>query len=176
MNETIPAANANPKNSALAIWSLVLGVLSLVCLSIFSAVPAVICGHLAYSRIRRSGGALTGDGLAIAGLVTGYIGIAFALFLIPMMAAIAIPNFVKARDTAQRNVCINNLRRLDSVKHSWALENSKADGVLPDPAELSEYLINGIQGLKCPKGGSYEINAVGEPPTCSIPGHELPDN
>ncbi len=176
MNETTPAANANPKNSALAIWSLVLGVLSLVCLSILSAVPAVICGHLAYSRIRRSGGALTGDGLAIAGLVTGYIGIAFALFLIPMMAAIAIPNFVKARDTAQRNACISNLRQLDAAKQQWALEYNQADYAMPAPADLDKYLRVGFHGLQCPKGGSYEINAVGEPPTCSIPGHELPDN
>lgn len=173
MNETLPAANANPKSSALAIWSLVLGVLSLVCFSIFSAVPAVICGHLAYSRIRRSSGALTGDGLAIAGLVTGYIGIAFSLFLIPMMAAIAIPNFVKARDTAQRNACVNNLRQVDSAKQQWALEHDKADDAMPSPADLDKYLRVGFHGLQCPKGGSYEINVVGEPPTCSIPGHEL---
>lgn len=175
MNETIPAANANPKNSALAIWSLVLGVLSLVCFSIFSAVPAVICGHLAYSRIRRSGGTLAGDGLAIAGLVTGYIGIAFSLFLIPMMAAIAIPNFVKARDTAQRNACINNLRQIDSAKQQWALEQDKPDDAVPAPRDLDNYVHNGFHDLKCPKGGSYDIKSVGELPTCSIPGHELQD-
>lgn len=175
MNETTPAVNANPKNSALAIWSLVLGVLSLVCLSIFSAVPAVICGHLAYSRIRRSGGMLTGDGLAIAGLVTGYIGIAFALFLIPMMAAIAIPNFVKARDTAQRNACISNLVQIDCAKQQWALEQNEDEDAVPVPSDLDKYLLRGFQGVQCLKGGSYEINAVGELPTCSIPGHELAD-
>jgi competence protein ComGC len=176
MNKTTPAANVSERNSALAVWSLWLGVLNLVCFSIFSAVPAVICGHLARSRIRRSGGVLRGDGLAITGLVTGYIGIAFALFLIPMMAAIAIPNFVKAWDTAQRNACVNQLRQLDSAKQSWALEHNRADDAMPVPADLDKYLRVGFHGLQCPKGGSYEINSVGEPPTCSIPGHELPDN
>ena len=103
MNETIPPLPGNapqPKNSALAIWSLVLGILSLTCFSIFSAIPGVICGHKALSKIKQSGGALTGQGLAIAGLVTGYLGILWAVIFIPMMLAIAIPNFVKARDVA----------------------------------------------------------------------------
>src|SRR5437016_4388845 len=97
-----------PKNSGLAIASLVLGILSLTCFYLFSGIPAVICGHMAHSRIRRSGGALEGGGLALAGLITGYIGIALSIVIIPLMAAIAIPNFVKARTTAQMNGCINN--------------------------------------------------------------------
>jgi hypothetical protein len=71
-----PFANPNPpQTSGLAVWSLVLGILSLPCLSIFSAIPAVICGHKALSRINYSRGSLSGKGLAIAGLVTGYVGI-----------------------------------------------------------------------------------------------------
>jgi len=79
MSGTIPPHLENsthPKTSALAIWSLVLGILSLVCFTIFTAIPGVICGHKALSRIKRSNGTLTGQGLAIAGLVTGYMGIA----------------------------------------------------------------------------------------------------
>lgn len=175
MHETpfLPTA-VQPKNSSLAIWSLVLGILSLTCFSILSAVPAVVCGHMAYSRIKRSAGALTGQGLAIGGLVTGYIGIAWAIVFIPMMAAIAIPNFVKARDTAQRNACINNLRQIDGAKHGWALEQKKVEGDLVAVADISVYLSPG--SLLCPKGGSYQINPVGQSPTCSIPGHELPAN
>src|SRR5258706_66510 len=79
----------------------------------FAAIPGVICGHKALSRIKYSGGGISGQGLAIAGLVTGYLGIAWAIIFIPMMMAIAIPNFVKARDTAIKNSCINNLRQID---------------------------------------------------------------
>ena len=57
MNETIPPSlgnEAQPKTSGLAIWSLVLGILSLACFTIFAAIPGVICGHKALSKIKRS--------------------------------------------------------------------------------------------------------------------------
>jgi hypothetical protein len=161
-----------PKTSAGAIWSLVLGILGLVCFSILTAIPAVICGHVAYSRIKRSGGVLEGKGLAIAGLITGYLGIAWAIVFIPLMAAIAIPNFVKARETAQRNACISNLRQIEAAKEMWSVEKGKSDDAVPTPADLSQYL-PGFANLRCLKGGTYNINAVGQLPTCSVPSHEL---
>lgn len=163
---------SQPKTSALAIWSLVLGILSLVCFTIFAAIPGVICGHKALGKIKRSNGMLTGQGLAIAGLVTGYLGIAWAVIMIPLMMAIAIPNFVKARDTAQMNACINNLRQIDAAKQQWALDNNKKSTDTPPQNDLAHYLKNG-QFPVCPKGGVYSIGPVGEPPTCSIPGHQL---
>ena len=175
MNETIPplpGTAPQPKNSALAIWSLILGILSLTCFSIFSAIPGVICGHKALSRIKQSGGALTGQGLAIAGLVTGYLGIVWAVICIPLMLAIAIPNFVKARDTAMQNACINNLRQIDAAKQQWALQNSKSAGDVPTEADLKPFLKDGVFPV-CPSGGTYTIGAVSNSPTCSIPGHQL---
>jgi len=176
MNETIPPISGNPsqpRTSGLAIWSLVLGILSLTCFSILSAIPGVICGHKALSKIKLSGGALTGQGLAIAGLVTGYLGILWAVIFIPMMMAIAIPNFVKARDTAMMNACINNLRMIDAAKNEWALENNKQASDTPTRADVAHYLKNG-QFPVCPAGGIYTIGAVSNAPTCSIPGHTLP--
>ena len=160
---------------SLAIWSLVLGILSLMCFSIFTAIPAVICGHMAWSRIKQSSGALAGQGLAIAGLVTGYLGIAFALLMIPIMMAIAIPNFVHAREAAQANACINNLRMIEGAKNEWALENNKKAGDMPTQADLTHFLKNG-QFPTCPVGGTYTVGSVGELPTCSKPGHRLPEN
>src|SRR5579859_3361553 len=178
MNETIPPlpGNAPPtKNSALAIWSLVLGILSLACFSIFSAIPGVICGHKALSKIKQSGGALTGQGMAIAGLVTGYLGILWAVIFIPMMLAIAIPNFVKARDVAIQNACINNLRQIDAAKQQWALENGKNPGDVPTAEDLKPFFKNGIFPT-CPARGTYTIGAVSNAPTCSIPGHKMTDD
>ena len=177
MNETIPPpleTSAQPKTSALAIWSLVLGILSLMCFTIFTGIPGVICGHKALSRIKKSGGALTGQGLAIAGLVTGYLGIAWAIFVIPLMLAIAIPNFVKARDTAMQNACINNLRQIDAAKQQWALENNKKSDDVPVAQDLNPYIKGGFASLHCPAGGSYTIGPVNQEPVCSIPKHELP--
>ncbi len=178
MSETIPPPLGNvsqPKTSALAIWSLVLGILSLACFSIFAAIPGVICGHKALSRIKYSGGGISGQGLAIAGLVTGYLGIAWAIIFIPLMMAIAIPNFVKARDVSMQNACINNLRQIDAAKQQWALENGKKESDTPTKEDLKPYLGRGAGEFpKCPAGGVYTIGVLTNPPTCSIPSHKLP--
>ena len=141
MNETLPPPLANsPKNCGLAIWSIMLGVLSLICLPAWSlvlgvftlpcfylltAIPAVICGHMAMSRIKRAGGALCGNGLAIAGLVAGYLGTALSLVILPVLLATVIPNFAKARNVAMMNACNNHLRQIDGATQCWALENKK---------------------------------------------------
>lgn len=158
----------------MAITSLVLGILSLTCFWLLSAIPAVVCGHVAYSRIRRSAGALTGEGLALGGMITGYISIAFSIVILPLLLAIAIPNFVKARDMAQTNVCIENLRRIEGAKEMWALENKKTTTDIPTGHDLEKYMKVSFAGLKCPAGGVYSVKAVGDQPTCSIAHHELP--
>jgi len=194
MNETIPPISGNPpqpKTSALALWSLVLGILGLVlllvCIGPLFAIPGVICGHMAYSRIKHSSGALAGQGMALAGLITGYVSIGLSVFLLPMMLAIAIPNFVQARKTAQMNACINNLRQIDAAKQEWALENGKKGDAVPTVQDLTPYLRNGVYTIPnrtpytngsgifptCPAGGIYTIGAVSNAPTCSIPGHKF---
>jgi len=181
MNETTPppfGAAPQPKTSALAIWGLVLGILALLflllCLSPLFAIPGVICAHMAHARIKRSGGALGGQGIALAGLITNYVSIGLSVFLLPLMMAIAIPNFVKARQTSQMNACINNLRMIDAAKNQWALENNKKVGDTPTENDLLPYFKN-HQMPQCPAGGIYTIGAVGSNPTCSISGHKLPD-
>ena len=180
MNEAppVPTIPAEPKNCSLAVWSLVLGilaiVLSVVCIGPLLGIPAVICGHMAYSRIKRSAGALAGGGLALGGLITGYLSIALIpVIVIGMLAAIAIPNFVKARSTAQKYGCISNLLQIDGAKQEWAVENKKQTTDTPTAQELEKYLRRSLTTLKCPAGGVYTINAAGEKPTCSIPQHEL---
>jgi DNA-directed RNA polymerase subunit RPC12/RpoP len=61
--------------SAAAVWSFVLSLLSIFCLGMLTGIPAIICGHVAVSNINRSRGTLTGKGLAIAGLVIGYLSV-----------------------------------------------------------------------------------------------------
>jgi Domain of unknown function (DUF4190) len=80
---------------------LILGILSFVCCGFFTAIPAIICGHMGRSAIQKSGGKLGGMGMATAGLVLGYVALALNLILIP---AIAIPALIKARDDARARV------------------------------------------------------------------------
>jgi hypothetical protein len=179
MNEPspVPEIPAQPKNCPLAIWSLVCGILAVVlsvaCIGPLFSIPAVICGHMAYSRIKRSAGMLTGDGLALGGLITGYLGIVL-IPIIGIMAAVAIPNFVKARTTAQMHACEANLLQIDGAKQIWAVENKKQTTDTPTEKELEVYLKTPLSNLKCPAGGVYTINPAGEKPTCSIPNHQLP--
>ena len=96
-----------------------------------------------------------------------------AVVPIGMLSAIAIPNFIKARQATQKNACINNLRQIDGAKQQWALENKKSENDTPSREDLLPYLKK-QQFPTCPTGGSYTINRVGDPPECSQPGHELP--
>jgi competence protein ComGC len=93
-----------------------------------------------------------------------------------LLAAIAVPNFIKARDTAQKNRCINNLRQIDAAKQQWALEKNKTASDVPTWEDLQPYLGKSKVPLHCPKGGEYTIGAVNQQPTCSIAEHVLPSN
>jgi hypothetical protein len=73
------------RTAPIAVWSLVLAVLSFLCGWLFTAIPAVICGHIAWSKIPKSGGALRGKGIAAAGLVLGYIGLVLGILAIPLL-------------------------------------------------------------------------------------------
>lgn len=103
---------------------------------------------------------------------------AATVFPAGILAGIAVPNFVKARETAQKNACMNNLRLIDGAKQSWALENNKKATDVPTWDDIQPYL--GMGKLKskprCPSGGEYTIGPVGELPRCSIPGHALPQS
>ena len=92
--------------------------------------------------------------------------------IIGLLAAIAIPNFVKARTTAQTNACINNLRQIDGAKEQWALEKKKNDLDACTSADVAPY-IKGNAMPKCPASGAYAVNAIGTNPTCDKPLHTL---
>src|SRR6266576_2032879 len=86
--------------------------------------------------------------------------------IIGLLAAIAIPNFVRARKTAQMNSCINNLRLIDSAKQQLALENPAAAAAI-DMAAITPYLGRGANGTApaCPvtptdAGASYTVGAT----------------
>jgi prepilin-type N-terminal cleavage/methylation domain-containing protein len=96
--------------------------------------------------------------------------------IIGLLAAIAIPNFVRARGTSQTNACINNLRIIDSAKQQWATEQGKQATDTPAGSDIQPYMGHGNNGElpSCPNDGtqtfttSYSPNAVGVKPVCII--------
>jgi prepilin-type N-terminal cleavage/methylation domain-containing protein len=92
--------------------------------------------------------------------------------IIGLLAAIAIPNFVKARATSQQNACINNMRQITAAVNEWALETGQTTGNTVTMAELTPYIQLNSNGSipPCPAGGNYTLAAVGNLPqvTCSL--------
>jgi chromosome segregation ATPase len=79
----------------------------------------------------------------------------------------------QAQAQAQTDACINNLRLIDSAKQQWALENKKPAGAIPAVSDLAPYFPSNSIPV-CPAGGTYSINEIGAPPSCTVPGHILP--
>jgi hypothetical protein len=100
---------------------------------------------------------------------------------IGILAAVGLPNFIKARSTSAANACINNLRQIDAAANQFALEkNLKTGDKINFPDDLTPYIKLNSQGKipPCPQGGTYSIKRVGDTPTCSLgtvdPAHALP--
>jgi prepilin-type N-terminal cleavage/methylation domain-containing protein len=99
--------------------------------------------------------------------------------IIGLLAAIAIPNFVKARTTAQKNACIGNLRQIDGAKQQWAVEMKQPASATPAESDIAPYMGRNPSATTikstCPAGGvgatfgsSYEISNLTTAPTCKI--------
>lgn len=94
--------------------------------------------------------------------------------IIGLLAAIAIPNFVKARQNSQKTACINNLSKMSGAAETWALETKKTTGQAIDESNIEPYMSgNKIPG--CPAAGTYTFGKIGDaaPVMCSIAGHTL---
>jgi type IV pilus assembly protein PilA len=105
----LPVPPAGPvQTSTKAVVSLVCGLLFFVPLAF---IAAVVFGHLALSEIKKSAGRLKGEGMAIAGLVLGYIWLA-GIPIILIIAAIAIPNLLRARMAANESSAVASIRTL----------------------------------------------------------------
>jgi prepilin-type N-terminal cleavage/methylation domain-containing protein len=101
--------------------------------------------------------------------------------IIGVLSSIALPNFVKARATSQRDACINNLRQLDGALQQWALETKQSLSAAPDEVAVATYLRTGVLPT-CPTGEVPYVFAatIGDIPAVScgnvgsLPEHTLP--
>jgi len=140
---TAPAPDA--KTSALAIASLVLGIMGF-CTFFITAPLAIILGIVGLFKIEKSNGQLKGKGLAIAGIALPAIGL---VLLLPM--AILMPALARARSMGQRVVCMSNLKQLGVATMMYA-ENNKGQYPTADKwcDLLGPYYGNNSKVLICP--------------------------
>jgi type II secretory pathway pseudopilin PulG len=143
--------------SGLATTSLVLGIASFVGFACLTGIPAVICGHIAIGRQKRAGG--QASGVAIGGLITGYASFVLLLFIIPMLAAIAVPSFMRARQRAMMTKSLTNGRQI-----MVGIETYRADHGGQFPTSLDSVvtyipdksaLIDPLERSNAPKGYWY---------------------
>ena len=90
-----------------------------------------------------------------------------------ILVGMAFPNFLKSRNNAQKQICIENLSQIESAKQIWGVENGKKDGDPPTDGDLfgsSRYM---KKKPMCPGGGTYDLTSVGANATCTIAGHSL---
>ncbi len=143
-------------------------IISLVCgLFIFFfplSLAAVILGHLSLSEIKKSAGRLAGEGLAMAGLVLGYIGVA-SIPLVLIIAAIAIPNLLRARMAANESSAVASVRAITSSQVAYWGEHPDVGyacslSVLRDAHEIDGPLASGLKA-----GYRFEImDCEADPP------------
>ncbi|RKY42994.1 MAG: prepilin-type cleavage/methylation domain-containing protein [Candidatus Makaraimicrobium thalassicum] len=92
--------------------------------------------------------------------------------IVGLLAAIAVPNFFGARQRAQTNLCIANLRHIEDAKSMWAVWEGKTSSDTPGWGDLVPAYLQTTPN--CPQGGTYTIGSVDTKPVCSIAGHVLP--
>lgn len=97
--------------------------------------------------------------------------IMIVVLIIGILLAIAVPNFVRARETSRTRSCIANLRQLDSGKEQYAMEARLAAGAAVAMANVVPDYVK--KEPVCPAGGTYTVGNVGADPTCSVAGHAL---
>lgn len=96
MNQPYAQFSPAPRTSTMAIISLIAGITGWTILPYLGAIVAVITGHMAHSEIKKSGGMITGKGMATIGLILGYVMLALGIclvciFVLAFTGAITLP-------------------------------------------------------------------------------------
>jgi prepilin-type N-terminal cleavage/methylation domain-containing protein len=107
--------------------------------------------------------------------------------IIGLLAAIAIPSFMKARTTSQKNACINNLRQIEAAKDQYAIDVGRTNGWSFGGDDIAfSNLVGAASGYMkanpaCPASDStdakgtrtrathdYSISLIGSSPSCLV--------
>ena len=153
-------ASAKTETDLKAVLSLALGLLSFV-LSVFSGIPAVILGHLSRTSIRKSGGRLTGEGMALGGLIMGYISV-FVLPVLLMIVSVAIPSYFRASIVSNEENALKTLTTINSEAANYKVEH---DEYPPSLQELSNSGLVALDGelARLGRKNGYQFSYVRSP-------------
>src|SRR5438270_12641195 len=94
--------------------------------------------------------------------------IMIVVLIIGILLAVAVPNFIKARETSRAKACVANLKQIESAKEQWAMDTKAATNASPTDTDLygsAAYIRN---ATSCPSGGTYTIGDKSTRPVCSI--------
>jgi hypothetical protein len=120
----VPYIPVPGKNSSMATMSLVLGILGVVCLSIFAGIPALILGLLALREIRNSEGMISGAGLAVSGIILGICSILICLLALLIVSSVSLPNFFEANVRSKVSRAKSDQRSLATALECYFVDNS----------------------------------------------------
>jgi type II secretory pathway pseudopilin PulG len=166
VNPTPPSVHPDARTDGKAIASLVCGILSIaLCLSFLTGIPAIILGHMSRSSIQKSMGQLKGQGMALAGLIMGYVSIAL-IPIVLIIATISIPSLLRARQAANEAAAIANLRSINTAELTY-IAGDGAGKYGDVDALIRAQLID--DSFKQPKAGyRYSIMADGASYTATV--------
>jgi prepilin-type N-terminal cleavage/methylation domain-containing protein len=99
--------------------------------------------------------------------------IMIVVLIIGILLAIAVPNFMTARDSSRTQACISNLEEISAAKEQYAMDARLTDSATPTSGNLAPAYIKTIP--TCPANGVYTIGAISTNPTCNISGHVIPN-
>lgn len=96
--------------------------------------------------------------------------IMIVVLIIGILLSIAVPQWVRARESARRTSCLDNLRHFEGAKEQWAMEYHKANGDPVAQADIWPVYLKGTAFPSCNSGGTYTLGPIGTPASCSVHG------
>ncbi len=142
--------------SGKATASLVLGIFSLFCCGVVTGLPAIILGTLALGDIRRSEGQKSGEGMALAGIITG--GIGMLMVTAGILVALLLPAVQAAREAARRAQCTNNLKMIGIGLHNYhASLGSFPPAIITDSNGQAMHSWRGLLAPYTENGTDYDL-------------------
>lgn len=117
-------------------------------------IPAIICGHRARGKAKREPAVYGGSGVALAGLILGYLGLVVGLALGALVLGFAMPKVTEVKSRNTEEVCASQLRQVVIAARSYA---GSHDGRFPTEFKALEENLGDVDVLRCPGDGRHRV-------------------